>query len=120
MEFYIKKGATLPILELEILEDGINNNNEFYKQLQNAHATINIYKDGCGSKAIKCKTMDIIEVNCGDCNSGCYQKFNLVYKWSIKDTKKTGRYYAEIDLKFLDGCGVLKLPIREKLYINII
>lgn len=118
MEFFIKKGATMPYLELELIQDGIYDNNKFYDKLQNATATITMQNIKCGTKAIICRPVDIVDV-CPKCNN-CPTEYRLIYKFRTKDTKKVGRYEATIEITFLDGCGTLIIPIHKNLYVNVI
>ena len=46
--------------------------------------------------------------------------FKIIYKWRERDTLSKGRFLGNIEIDFLDGCGKLIVPIREKLYISII
>lgn len=118
MEFFIKQGATMPYLELELLQDGIYDNNKQVEQLENAVATFSMQNTNCGTKAIICRPVEIIE-NCNKCNN-CATEYRLIYKFRSRDTKNKGRYEAEITIDFLDGCGKLIMPIHEKLFVNII
>ena len=118
MEFFIKKGATMPYLELELLQDGIYDKNKFYDEIQNAVATISMQNTQCGTKAIICRPVEIVDI-CNKCNN-CPTEFRLVYKFREKDTRKKGRYEATIEIDFLDGCGKLIVPIHEPLYVNVI
>jgi hypothetical protein len=45
-------------------------------------------------------------------------EYYLYYKFSLADTNKVGRYEGEFS--FMSDDGTLILPIKEKLYINII
>lgn len=47
-------------------------------------------------------------------------KHTLVYRFTIKDTRKSGNYLGEFKVDFLDneaGCGKITLPVNG--YINI-
>ena len=45
-------------------------------------------------------------------------EYYLYYKFNILDTNKIGRYEASFTL--ISDIGTLVLPIKEKLYINIV
>ena len=45
------------------------------------------------------------------------QKYYIYYQFTSQDTKKTGRYEGQF--LFRNEEGVLILPIRERLFINI-
>lgn len=110
----------MPYLELEVLQDGINNLNEFYTKLQNAVVTFSMEDENSCAKKVICKPMDVVEDSCGKKCNGCDPDYHLVYKWQPRDTNTSGRYVARIEIDFLDGCGKLIVPIKEKLYINIL
>lgn len=118
MEFFIKQGATMPYLEVELIQDGIHDKNKFFDEIQNAVVTFSMQNIQCGMKAIICRPMEIVD-DCHRCNN-CPPEFRLVYKFRERDTRKRGRYQATIEINFLDGCGILIMPIQEKLYINVI
>lgn len=118
MEHWIRQGATMPYLQLELIQDGIHDKNKFFDEIQNAVVTFSMQKTDCGTKAIICRPMEIVD-DCPQCNN-CFPEFKLVYMFRERDTKRKGRYEGTIEIDFLDGCGKLILPIHEKLYINVI
>ena len=108
----------MPYLELELIQDGMYDENKPVDQLQNAVATFSMTNTKCGTKSIICKPIEIVE-DCNECTN-CFPKYHLVYKFMPRDTRKKGRYEGTIEIDFLDGCGKLIVPIHEKLYINVI
>jgi hypothetical protein len=120
MDFFIKQNATLPYLELELIEDGYGDRSDFYDKLQNALVTFSMESvEGCVRKII-CRPMQVIEDDCGKNCSNCQKKYKIVYPWRARDTSEKGRFLGNVEIDFLDGCGKLIVPIRESLYINII
>jgi hypothetical protein len=69
-------------------------------------------------KKIACKTASIEEVL--PKQSCICQEFYLVYQFTPKETATTGRYVAQFEIDFLDDSGILIVPIREILYVNIL
>lgn len=119
MNFFIKKGATLPVLALELIQDGFSTYDKFYEKIQNAVAKFSMTPvDGCVKKVI-CKEMKIVEDDCFKCQD-CAPKYLLVYQWKTQDTNTKGVYKGEVEIDFLDGTGKLIVPIREELFINVI
>lgn len=118
MIFNIKKGATLPELQLQLIENGYVNKNKFVKNIQNAIVRFSMYNAECGKKVVICREMEVRE----DCNTclDCPKEYILVYKFRPRDTKKSGIFTGEVEIDFLDGCGKLKLPIGQELIINVI
>jgi hypothetical protein len=120
MEFFIRQKATLPYLELELVEDGFSDKSNFYDKLQNALVTFSMESvEGC-VRSIICRPMEVIEDDCGKNCANCQKKYKIIYKWRERDTLNKGRFLGNIEIDFLDGCGKLIVPIREKLYISII
>jgi hypothetical protein len=49
------------------------------------------------------------------------EKYTFSYRFSLRDTKKAGRFNAEFVIDFLGeqiGCGKIKLPVNG--YINVL
>ena len=117
MEFFINKGATLPILKLELIQDGRNDFRKFFEQIQNSKIYFSMSDVTTGVKRIGRKiagTQLVIPVNCVG------EEYYLVYQFSERDTEKAGRYVGTFTIEFLDGSGTLVVPIREELFINVL
>jgi len=118
MEFFIKQGATMPYLEMELIQDGIENKYEFFDKIQNALVKFSMQNVTSCINTIICRDM-IVQDCISKCNN-CFPEYKIIYKWRPRDTRKKGRYEGKIEIDFLDDCGKLILPIHEKLYINVI
>ena len=118
MEFSINKGATLPILKLELIQDGRNDYKKFYELIQNSdiYFTMSDVETGI-TKIGKKPALCIVEDATYDSE---YEQYYLAYQFSEKDTKKEARYVAQFIIEFLDGSGTLIVPIREELFINVL
>ena len=116
MDFFIKKGATLPIMILELVKDGRNDYRKFHSMIQDADIFFNMYDAENGVKKISMRpaTCKLKESNCDT----DYEEYFITYEWTEKDTKKSGTYIGEFVIKFNDGT-VLKTPLRDELYIHI-
>jgi hypothetical protein len=60
------------------------------------------------------------EANIIAANMNQTTEYYIIYKWNANDTKREGRYEAQFDLTFSDDGSKLIVPIREKLYINVL
>jgi hypothetical protein len=120
MEFFIRQKATMPKLELELVEDGFGKNSNYEEKIQNAVVTFSMENVENCQRVIICRPMDVIEDDCGSPCGNCNRKFKLVYPWRERDTKNAGRFIGKVEIDFLDGCGKLIVPIKEDLFINII
>ena len=122
--FYLNQGAVLPTLRMEIIEDGRHDFHKFFEVVQNANITFtmvnadtNITKVAKGKAYIKLRE-----------NDDCTEQYVICYDWKAHDTKEAGTYEGTFEINFNGNIkndsytypsGLLKMPIREKLYIVI-
>lgn len=118
MEFFIKKGATLPILQLGLIPNSKHGYNDFYDMVQNSTITFSMTNIDSGVKKIFCK--EALCINRLDTSSDIYDKFILSYKFNDRDTNTVGSYYGEFTINFNDNIGKLIVPIKDKLLIHVI
>lgn len=124
MYFFLKQNSTLPRLQMELIEDGKHDFNKFSEAIQSATITFtmvnvdtNITKIANGKAYIKLRE-----------NDSCTEQYIICYDWKAHDTKEAGTYEGTFEIEF-DGNlkndlytypnGILRMPIREKLYIVI-
>lgn len=117
MEFPINKHSTLPILKLELIQDGRNDFRHFYDQIQNANITFSMVDVSTGIRRIGRKPAHTSLVQPPDCVT---DRYYLVYQFTEEETSKGGRFAAQFEIDFLDGSGTLIVPIRESLFVNIL
>ena len=121
MDFYIRQGATDPILKMRMVDDGKNDKSSFNELLENATILFEMSDVQTG----------VAFVYGAECElTNRTKKFNytndeyyITYRFTEEQTGEPGRYEGKITIQFNDGNGnntsKLILPIREKLYINI-
>lgn len=118
MEFSINKNSTLPVLKLELIQDGRNDFQKFHEKVQNANIYFTMTDVITGVKRIAKKQTGIQQVEpASDCVG---DEFYLIYQFTERDTAVAGRYVGQFEVEFLDGSGTLIVPIREELFINIL
>jgi hypothetical protein len=118
MDFYINKNATLPVLKLELYQDGINNYSYFFNKLQNADIYFTMTDIKTGIKHISRKIAGLAPKTR---YVGCtVEEYFLAYQFNTKDSSRPGTYLAQFTINFLDGSGTLIVPIREELYVHIL
>jgi hypothetical protein len=118
MNFNINKNATLPILKLELIQDGRNDFNRFYDAVQNANIYFTMTDVVTGVKRIAKKETGVQLV---EPYSGCVgEEYYIIYQFTSRDTAVPGRYVGQFTIEFLDGTGTLIVPIRETLYVNVL
>ena len=117
MDFHINKNSTLPVLKLELIQDGRNDFQKFHEKIQNANIYFTMSDVITGVKRIAKKLANIEQVEPENCVG---EEFYLVYQFTEKDTSVAGRYVAQFEITFLDGSGTLIVPIREELFVNVL
>jgi hypothetical protein len=118
MEFSINKNSTLPVLKLELIQDGRNDFQKFHEKVQNANIYFTMTDVITGVKRIAKKQTGIQQVEpASDCVG---EEFYLTYQFTERDTAVGGRYVGQFEIDFLDGSGTLLVPIKEELFINVL
>lgn len=118
MEFFINKNSTLPVLKLELINDGRNDYNRFFELIQNANIYFTMTDVVTGVKKIAKKVAGTQLVTPqSDCTG---EEYYLTYQFNTKESGVAGRYVGQFEIMFLDGTGTLILPIREELIINVL
>lgn len=122
MDFYIRQGATDPILKLRLIDDGKNDKSQFNDLLENADITFDMY------------SLDTNEpiILGGECMLTTRNKkynqtsdeYYITYRFNEEQTEVKGKFEGVVTIQFLDTnaepTNKLILPIREKLIINIV
>ena len=122
--YYINQGAVLPTLRMELIEDGRHDYHKAHEALESANITFtmvnadtNVTKVAKGKAYIKLRE-----------NDDCTEQYVICYDWKAHDTKEAGTYEGTFEINFNGNIkndsytypsGLLKMPIREKLYIVI-
>ena len=124
-QFNIVQNATLPYLEMEVINDGRHNFDKIYIALQAADVTFNMIDNNNGIKKIVNKKCNIVPIE----NNGCVEKVKVQYQWNKNDTKEKGQFKGYFKVSFKDNIvmeditfpkGDLIVPIAEELIINVI
>lgn len=122
MDFFIRKGATSPILKLKMIDDGKTDKSVFNEMLENSIITFDMYD-------VKTNIPIILNEEC--LLSLVTTKFNnttdeyyIKYQFTEEGTSIPGKYEGVVTIKLLDVdsnvSSKLIVPISEKLYINVI
>lgn len=114
MEWFIKKNATLPIIKINISQDGRSDYQNNIQTLLESNVYFSMVD--VDTNLIKISSVPST-VTTGLTDNGEIEYF-VQYQFKKNQTKKTGRFKAEITIKNSDG--VVGLPLNESLYINII
>lgn len=115
MEFFIKKNATLPLLKLQVVKNGRLDFNNFMSLIEQSALFFSMIDVESGVPKITSRPAGFVEKTNTDPNAE--PEYYLYYQFQNRDTNRVGRYEGQFMLRSDDG--VLILPIREKLYINV-
>ena len=115
MEFFIKKNATLPILKLQVVKDGRSDYNSFMDMIEESSIFFSMTNVETGIPKISTNPAGFVEKELMDPNAD--PEYYIYYQFKPQDTNKVARYEAQFLLR--NSQGVLILPIREQLYINV-
>jgi hypothetical protein len=115
MEFFIKKNATLPILKLQVVKDGRSDYNSFMDMIEESAIFFSMTNVETGIPKISTSPAGFVEKELMDPNAE--PEYYIYYQFKPQDTNKTARYEAQFLLR--NSQGVLILPIREQLFINV-
>ena len=115
MDFFIKKNATLPVLKLQVVKDGRSDYNKFMDMIEESAIFFSMVDVETGIPKISSRPAGFVEKTFVDLNAG--PEYYIYYQFTPRDTNRIGRYAGQFMLRNSDG--VLILPIREKLYINV-
>lgn len=122
MEFFIRQGASDPILKMRLIDDGKNDKSSFNDMLENSDITFEMTEQKTG----------IPHILNGQCLLTTRTKrydqttdeYYITFRFTEEQTSIMGKFEGKITIQFLDTNSSpttkLILPIREKLYINII
>jgi hypothetical protein len=111
MEFYIKKGATLPILKMKIIKDGRSDYNKFYNYVTGDTLYFSMFDPQTKIYRITSRLGKFIQ-------SEIDQEYYATYQFKNRDTFKTGKYEGQFMLKTDEGN--ITFPLTTKIYINIV
>lgn len=123
--FFINKGATLPTLRMEAINDGRHDFSKLNIALQAADVYFNMTNIENGIRKIANQKANVIMKE----DDGCEDKYIIEYQWKERDTKTSGLYKGEFRIVFndtveIDGktlpIGELIVPISQELHIHII
>jgi hypothetical protein len=122
MEFFIRKGSTDPILKMRLVDDGRNDKSSFNDLLENSDITFNMFE----------VETEVPVILGGICNLTTRTKkydqttdeYYITYRFTADQTSEEGKYEGIVTIQFLDTnlspTEKLIVPIKEKLFINII
>lgn len=122
MEFFIRKGATDPILKLRLVDDGRNDKSSLNDLLENADIRFDMI-------AVESEIPHILNAQCHlTTRTKKYDQttdeYYITYRFTEAQTRESGKFEGIINIQFRDTnlqpTNKLIVPIKERLFINII
>lgn len=117
MNFFIRQNSMMPVLTVELIQDGVNSARQINERLENAVILFFMEEVGSCIPMIQCGECCVLtDDDCAD----CHEKIYIQYKWQPTDTTKKGRYKGWFEITFNDDESLLVVPVKETLFINIV
>lgn len=112
-KFYINKNSTLPLLKMELINDGRHDYGKFFELIQNGQAiTFTMTNVENGVKKIA-KAPAFLMLKDSECN----EEYYICYQWKARDTNTSGKYKGQFNIT-IEG-KTLIVPIQDELIIYI-
>lgn len=114
----------LPILSMMVINDGRHDYHKFHEMIQNADITFSMTDTENGVYKVANSTAFIKKLD----DTCCQDQFLVCYQFTKREIQTPGTYRGFFTIKFgedlkNDDCeypnGVLKVPIRDELYIIV-
>ena len=118
MEFFIKKGATLPILKLSVVKDGRNDFHSFMKTIELSAIFFSMVDIETGIPKITSRPAGFVEKTFDDPNAE--PEYYIYYQFQNRDTNKIGRYEGQFMLRNSDGVLMFKNLLLRMIYHMIV
>lgn len=116
MEFTIGQNSTLPLLKLQVVNDGIENYNSMMEFIERSSIFFSMIDTTNGIPKVYTKPAGFVEKL--GLTENASPEYYVYYRFNPNETNRSGRYEGQF--MFINEGGTLVLPIREKLYINIV
>ena len=122
MDFFIRQGATDPILKIRLIDDGKNDKSSFNELLENSEITFEMSNIKTGEPTLLNEPCQL------SLRSKKYNQttdeYYITYRFTELQTSEVGKFEGKFTIQFSDGVGnnttKLIVPIREKLFIHVI
>lgn len=122
MEFFIRQGASEPILKMRLIDDGRNDKSYLNDLLENSNITFEMSDVKTGNPVVL--NSDCLLTTRTKKYNQTTDEYYITHRFTESHTSEIGKFEAKIIVQFLDTNSnpttKLILPIREKLYVNVI
>ena len=121
MEFFIRQGASDPILKMRLVDDGKNDKSSFNDLLENCDITFEMYEHKTEEPVIL-NSQCLITTRTKLYNQTT-DEYYITHRFTEEHTSNVGKFEGKITIQFKDTNGndttKLILPVKERLFINI-
>lgn len=114
-EFFINKNSTLPIIKMEVVNNGRYDFNKFYELIQNAKIYFSMVNYENGTPKILNNESNVFLIP----KENCADEYYVCYRWSDRDVNTKGKFKAYFTIIFNENNSKLITPIEEELIIYI-
>lgn len=115
MNFFIKQGATLPVLKMQVVQDGRSDYQNFSELIATSKILFSMVDVKTGIPKISSKRAGFVHKTF--VNPDTPDEYYIYYQFTSRDTNTVGLYEGQFLLS--NEQGVLILPLRERLFINV-
>jgi hypothetical protein len=121
--FFIKKDSTLPELKYPLIQKVREKYDISDAMLENVAVTFSMIDADSGLYRIANVPASLV-INTDRPDYPDEVKYTLIYRFTLKDTRKAGRFLGEFVIDFIPsgnegGCGKIKLPVNGQINITI-
>lgn len=115
MEFFIKKGATLPVLKINVIKDGRSDYNRTMQFLEGTDIFFSMVDTKTGIPKFTTRPAGVMKKEQMD--PALEPEYYVYYQFTPNDTKSVGRYEGQF--LFRNETGILTLPLNQEIYVNV-
>lgn len=116
MEFTIGQNASLPVLKMQVVNDGTQSFEDMMEFIERSSIFFSMVSTDTGIPKVYTKSAGFVEKLEMDPNAA--PEYYVYYRFTQQDTSRIGRYEGQF--MFINEDGTLVLPIREPLFINVV
>jgi len=118
MEFFIRQGASDPILKMRMIDDGKNDKSSFNDMLA-GDTTITFEMSDVTTGEPMVLGSECLLTNRTKKYNNTTDEYYITHIFTTEHTSHVGRFEGKVTITFDNG-NILILPVKEKLFINVI
>jgi hypothetical protein len=115
MEFFIKKGATLPVLKINVIKDGRSDYDRTMRYLEETDIFFSMVDTETGIPKFTSRPAGVMKKE--QLNTNLDTEYYVYYQFTPNDTKIVARYKGQF--LFRNETGYLTLPLNQEIYVNV-